>query len=177
MPFKKYIDQISYRNARKQFVHMMRHPISPEKLSGAVALGLFVGMAIPIGMQVPVTLLLALIFRLPKTLSLLSTMITNPYTVPFIYPPLCLLGSKIIGYNLTFKEINVELMDVIKDFTMPKFFELGWTLLYSLLVGGFVMGIIFAVIGFCATYGLIMILRKRYEQRLIRKLSVSQGTK
>jgi uncharacterized protein (DUF2062 family) len=169
---RKYISKINIRNFRRLIIRTMRHPASPEKLSWAVANGLFVGMAVPIGLQIPVVLLFAFIFRLPKTLSFLATLITNPYTVPFIYPPVCLFGSKVLGYDLTFKEINTDLMDVIRDFTLPKFFELGWTLLASLLVGGFILGVIFAIIGFCATYGFIMILRRRYEKKLIRKLAM-----
>ncbi|MCF7790886.1 MAG: DUF2062 domain-containing protein [Victivallales bacterium] len=128
---------------------------SPHYISLGIGLGLFSGVAIPLG-QVILAFILAVIFRANKVLALAATFITNPYTSPFLYPGLCYLGSKITGNNITIDEMNKFIHDTLYSFSWNNLFDMGWKLLLCYLVGGFVFGIVIGSIGYLITYRIVL---------------------
>jgi uncharacterized protein (DUF2062 family) len=80
-----------------------RHLASPlvwrfnrRGVSRGAALGLFAGFAIPVA-QTPFAALFAVAARANLPVAALTTFITNPFTVPFIYVLAFLVGKRVIG--------------------------------------------------------------------------------
>ena len=65
---------------------MVRDPLPPEDVAAGWALGMFVGCSIPFGLQLIVSIPLAMMMRVSKIGATLGTFITNPLTIFFIYP-------------------------------------------------------------------------------------------
>lgn len=164
---KKYI--------RASVLRYLQMPESPEKISLAVAIGLFVGFAIPVGGQIPFVVLLCILFNAKKLipLGILFTCITNPWTAPILYPMFAYLGSLLMGKPLSFKYIEKALKHLLRDFNAEAFFALGWDILLPFIVGSIFLAFLFGIVGYFCSYGVIVSYRARREKKLARRLSVS----
>lgn len=151
--------------SRKAIIDVFRkfldHPESAEKTSLAIAIGLFAGLAIPIGLQIPVALLLAMIFRVRKILPLICTCITNPYTVPFLYPLITYLGSIILRERLSLGYIEKALRGLVSDFSWNELWNMSWDILLPFFVGSFVVAVLSATAGYFTSYGILMKYRRQ----------------
>ena len=82
---------------------MVRDPLPPEDIAAGWALGVFVGFAIPFGLQLVVSIPLALMMRVSKIGATLGTFVTNPVTIFFIYPAQTFVVNKLLfGGSLTY---------------------------------------------------------------------------
>jgi uncharacterized protein len=155
-----------YRIFKKYYFKLLRSNGSPHSLAMAVALGFFVACFIPTGGHTVIVLLLAFLFRTDKILAFAATWITNPYTIPFMYPVFCFVGSKVLGTGLSFKVIDKEIVHVIHDFSWHNLLQLGEELVFSFLVGGFIFGIIFGGIGYFITYRMVVLYRNKKSKKI-----------
>ena len=114
-------------------------------------------------------LALAYLFRAKKIPAMACTWVTNYFTAPFIYPVQCYLGALIINSNLSFQHIK----EIFSKLSVKGLLNLGAEIMVPFLVGGAILGIITAFIGYFASYGMIIQHRQRVDQRLRRKLSLS----
>jgi uncharacterized protein len=155
-----------YRIFKKYYFKLLRSNGSPHSLAMAVALGFFVACFIPTGGHTVIVLLLAFLFKTDKILAFAATWITNPYTIPFMYPVFCFVGSKILGTDLSFKVIDKEIVHVIHDFSWHNLLQLGEELVFSFLVGGFIFGIILGGIGYFITYRMVVLYRNKKSKKI-----------
>ena len=155
-----------YRIFKKYYFKLLRSNGSPHSLAMAVALGFFVACFIPTGGHTVIVLLLAFLFRTDKILAFAATWITNPYTIPFMYPVFCFVGSKVLGTGLSFKVIDKEIVHVIHDFSWHNLLQLGEELVFSFLVGGFIFGIILGGIGYFITYRMVVLYRNKKSKKI-----------
>ena len=146
------------------YLKIIRSKHSIHSIAMAVAVGLFVGCFIPPGLHTIVVILLAFLFRVDKLISFATTWIANPYTMSFLYPTFCYIGSRFIDPSLTFKHIEHILLRSLKDSSWDSFKFIGVEIFYSFLIGGFIFGVVLGLAGYILTY----ILLKRY--RLNKKL-------
>ena len=65
---------------------MVRDPLPPEDVAAGWALGMFIGCAVPFGLQLIVSIPLALMMRVSKVGATLGTLVTNPVSIFVIYP-------------------------------------------------------------------------------------------
>ena len=89
---------------------MVKDPLPPEDVAAGWALGMFVGCAVPFGLQLLVSIPLALMMRVSKVGATLGTLITNPITIFFIYP-----AQTWIVYHLLFG--SREMGELPKEWT------------------------------------------------------------
>ena len=89
---------------------MVRDPLPPEDVAAGWALGVFVGFAIPFGLQLIVSVPLAMMMRVSKVGATVATFVTNPATVFFIYP-----AQTWVVYNLVFG--NKEMGELPTEWT------------------------------------------------------------
>lgn len=84
----------------RPLAHRLTHPVlwqfKRRRVARGVALGLFVGLMVPLG-QTPVAALLALPVRANLIVAAVATLITNPLTFPLIYYAAYRCGILIIG--------------------------------------------------------------------------------
>jgi uncharacterized protein (DUF2062 family) len=150
---------------------LVRQSGSPYSIATAVAIGVFTGFVIPIGGQVVVALVLAFMLRANKLTAIAATMITNPYTVPFIYPAQCYFGSILMGDPLDLQKIDLVFKNLFTNPDWETFLATGQEFLVPFFIGGFVLGVVSAFLGYFAAYGLIDHYRTRRKRKLNRKLA------
>lgn len=153
------------------YYQLVRQSGSPASVSMGVAIGFFVGFLIPMGGQMVIAIILAFILKARKIPALACTWVTNPYTVPFIYPVQCYLGSVIMGSPLDFKTITEVFNNMFKNPSWQSLLEIGQEFLIPFFIGGFTFGIVSATIGYFSAYGMIEQYRSRRKKKLNKKLS------
>lgn len=152
------------------YIKIIRSNGTPHGIAMAVALGLFVGCIFPMGTQTLPAILLAFILRVDKLLAFIATWITNPYTVPFIYPLFCYTGAKILGSSLTFSRIEKDLLEISQSFSWHALKKLGIELGASFFVGALFYGIIVSIAGYFAVRLVITKYRKRKKRLRLARL-------
>ena len=162
---------ISRRRLRILYLNLVKQSGSPESISLGVAIGFFTGFFIPFGGQMLVAATLAFLFKARKIPAMACTWVTNPWTVPIIYPFQCYLGAKIIRSDLNLKTINELISTFLHEYTFESFTELGSEILVPFFVGGTVLGLIAAAGSYFASYGMIISHGKRVEAKLARRLA------
>ena len=138
----------SYWHALK--AKMVKDPLPPEDVAAGWALGMFVGCAVPFGLQLIVSVPLALMMRVSKIGA------TNPVTIFIIYPAQTWAVNRLLfGGSLTFQ----RLMDM--EWTWHSVRRLGAEAMVSFFLGGLALGMIFSPI----TYFLVRRLVLRYRSK------------
>jgi uncharacterized protein len=139
---------------------MIHDPLPPEDVAAGWALGMFVGCAVPFGLQLLVSVPLALMMRVSKIGATVGTLITNPVTIFFIYPAQTWVVNKILfGGSLSFE----RLMDV--EWTWEKVRQLGAEAMVSFFLGGLALAIILTPITYFAVKRLVVRYRAYRESK------------
>ncbi len=89
---------------------IVRERLSAEAIAAGWALGMFIGCAVPFGLQLIVSVPLAIKFKISKIGATLGTFITNPLTIIFIYPAQTYAANRIFfGGSISFERLrNIE---------------------------------------------------------------------
>lgn len=135
---------------------MVRDPLPPEDVAAGWALGMFVGCAVPFGLQLVVSVPLALMMRVSKVGATLGTLLTNPVTIWFIYPAQTWLVNKaLFGGSLSL----ANLMEV--EWTWEAVRKLGAEAMASFFLGGLLLGIVLTPLTYFAVKRLVVRYRAR----------------
>lgn len=145
---------------------MVGETLSVPRIAAGWALGMFVGCFIPFGMQLVVSVPLAVGLRISRVGATVATFITNPVTIIFIYPAQTWLGSRLIGSPLDWtylKGVCARLGEV------SLFAAEGWRTLGEIggrILGGFFAGgLLFALITSPITYFVVARIVTTYRKR------------
>lgn len=137
----------SIKRACKYFYYrFIRLQASPEKLAWGMALGLFISTTPTFGFQMALGLVLAALFRVSKLCALIGVQVTNALTAPFVYAGTYYLGAVIL--NRPFKK------EYLENLSWNSLWEMGPDVFASLWVGGVIVGVILAVIGYFIVLGI-----------------------
>ena len=150
------------------YLRLIRQGGTPHRLAMSVALGMFFGFVIPVG-QMLAAILFAWIFKLNKVVSAACCWVTNPVTIPFLFPLNIVLGSYFISSELDLVEefdriSNMKLWEGLKAF-----FALGAEGMLCFLVGGGIIGSVLALISYSFVYKLVTRHNDRKKERYLRK--------
>jgi uncharacterized protein (DUF2062 family) len=126
----------------------------PEEIARAMALGVFIGLTPTIPFHTALVMVSCLIFRQNITAAMLgATIISNPLTIPFLY---------LAGYELGVLALGLGANPfVLADYDVRSILEIGWHILYPLMVGGLLMACVFAVPSYFITRHTVVKLRNR----------------
>jgi uncharacterized protein (DUF2062 family) len=135
---------------------MIHDPLPPEDVAAGWALGMFIGCAIPFGLQLIISIPLALMMRISKIGATLGTLITNPITIFFIYPAQTYVVNKIrFGGSITYSKLmNVE-------WTWESVRRLGAEAMASFFLGGIFLALIMTPITYLVVKSLVVRHRRR----------------
>ena len=139
------------------------------------AIGLFIGMVIPFGVQMPIAVLLAFLFKAAKIPAVAFTWVTNHFTIFLIYPVQCWIGSYLIGNPLKFAKIEQMLNVFFQEKSWSAFMTLGGQVVFAFFAGGLFGGILLAVPGYFISlylvkqYRLLKELKLKRRQRKLKK--------
>ena len=138
---------------------MVGDPLPPEDVAAGWALGMFVGCAVPFGLQLVVSVPLALMMRVSKVGATLGTLLTNPVTIWFIYPAQTWLVNKaLFGGSLSL----ANLMEV--EWTWEAVRKLGAEAMASFFLGGLFLAIVLTPLTYFAVKRLVVRHRARKDK-------------
>ncbi|MGE4563852.1 MAG: DUF2062 domain-containing protein [Victivallaceae bacterium] len=146
---------------RRYYHRMVSERGTPEYIARGWAVGVFVGWMIPVGLQMVVSLPLALLFRGSKLGAVVGTCITNPVTILVIYPAQCYLGNLITGGSLSYGELEVSLKELIEERTFAALGKLSREILVDFALGGLVFAILTTPIAYVAVRSAVIAFRAK----------------
>lgn len=163
----------------KYYIKVVAQKGTPEFIARGAAIGLFIGLLIPMTGQLIIAIPLAWLLKGSKLAATITTFITNPWTVVFIYPPQIYFGKMLLTLSIPkwaeVDKIYQELMEAMGHFSLTQpdtwtpILDLGLSeIILPFLAAGFVMGVIGAIIGYFMTLRLVRryrALRNEHKQR------------
>ena len=133
---------------------------SPHAIAGGMALGVFIGMSPFFGLHIITAVGLAALFKWSKISALIGVQITNALTAPLIYPINYWIGSKLAGFSgepAWPSEFSfTEFMQILRQSNQ---------IILDLVVGGSVLGLPLALLGYVATLRLVHAYRRKHLPR------------
>ena len=139
------------RNLREK---MVKDPLPPEDVAAGWALGVFIGFSIPFGLQLIVSVPLALMMRVSKVGATLGTFVTNPATIFFLYP-----AQTWVVYNLLFG--SREMGELPTEWTRKSVMALSGPVLISFFLGGLALAMLLSPL----TYHVVKRIVIKYRSR------------
>lgn len=153
------------RLLRYLYLKVMRQQGKPETVAGGVALGVLIGFVAPPGVQTVVAVALAPLLRCNPIAAACAVWVSNPLTMPFLYPLGLSMGSWITGLPIVHAVPTDD--DRIWAF-ITDFRRYGRTII-MLLTGLTFMGAIASVCSYYSSKFLVIQYRhQRQEHRLKR---------
>lgn len=162
------------RPARYYYLRLIRQEGSLDQISAGMALGVFVGLITPPGPQMIIAVIIASIAGWNKISSALGVWITNPFTIPFIYPLQVWLGSAIAGIPLSFEPPS-SIPELWKLLTNGQHHS---SLMAALLIGASVSAVVCSFLSFFVTKFIVHSYRTKKLARLqrIKKQQIARAT-
>lgn len=157
------------RNLKRWYLKLARQDGSPEFIAKGCAIGLFIGFFMPFGCQLVVAIPLAFMLKASKLLSAAFTLVTNPYTITFIYPLQCMLGGLLIGEPLSYGALCESFRGLLKEPSFKELFDLGSDIVIPFFVGGTFLAVVSSASGYFVSLRMV----RRYRERRLRRASAS----
>ena len=118
-------------------VGILREQHSPEYIARGWALGMFVGCAIPFGLQLCISIPLSFVIRGSRIGAALGTLLTNPVTIFFIYPAQTWVADRfLLGGNLAYSRLCGL------EWTFETVKSLGSEMIAAFFLGGLLLALI-----------------------------------
>lgn len=100
---------------------------------------MFIGCAVPFGLQLLISIPLSVLWRVSKVGATLGTLITNPVTIFFIYPAQTYLVNRyLLGGSLSFERLKTV------EWSYSSVKALGAEAMVSYLLGGLILASVLA---------------------------------
>jgi len=157
-----------YRLIRRK---MVRDPLPPEDVAAGWALGMFVGCSVPFGLQLIVSVPLAMMMRVSKVGATVGTFITNPLTIWIIYPAQTMAMGWLLGRDFSWDYILKAMRGVAKNSDWKTLLSLSGDVVVCFLLGGLALAIILTPITYFAVRTMVRSHRSRREQKNGNSLS------
>ena len=139
---------------------MVKDPLPPEDVAAGWALGMFIGCAVPFGLQLVISVPLAMMMRVSKIGATLGTLITNPVTIFIIYPvQTWVMNRMIFGGSLSFS----RLMET--EWTWRAVRHLGAEAMVSFFLGGFALAIVLTPLTYFFVRRLVVAYREKWQKK------------
>ncbi|MBR4260298.1 MAG: DUF2062 domain-containing protein [Kiritimatiellae bacterium] len=139
---------------------MVRDPLPPESVAAGWALGVFVGCAVPFGLQLVISIPLAMMMRVSKIGATAGTFITNPVTIFFIYPAQTVIVNKIM-FNGSLTYANLVEM----EWKWESVRRLGSEVMVSFFLGGFLLAAFLTPIAYFTVKRIVVAYRNHRAAR------------
>lgn len=134
---------------------------APREIALGFALGLMVGMTPFFGMHIILSIVLASLLGWSKISAIVGVNITNFATAPLIYPITLFVGNKLAGFSN-----NVQWRNSMSIENFWLMLKQSPMIILDLCVGGLVLGIPLAIIGYYLSFRAITLYRERLGKRV-----------
>lgn len=130
-----------------------------------MALGVFIGLMTPPGPQMVIAAIFATFIRFNRISSIIGVWISNPLTIPFLYPLQVWIGSLISGIPIDYEiPLSIpELWQMINDGRNHMH------LVITLIIGAVFLTVVLTPASYYITRSTVIAYRHKKEQRLRRK--------
>ena len=149
---------------KKAYERFVKIRGNPREIALGFALGIFVGMTPYMGFHMAIAVFFAALFKWNKISAAMGAWISNPLTAPFIYGATFYVGDKVLNIENACcipNTLNLEvILQLIKN--AP---ELFWIL----TVGGIVVGVPAAVLGYYLALSTILKYREGIRKKRTRE--------
>ncbi|MCK9195838.1 MAG: DUF2062 domain-containing protein [Syntrophales bacterium] len=126
----------------------------PANIAMGMAIGVFIGVTPTIPFHTAMIIAVGILFKQNITAGYLgSWLISNPVTIPVLYFCQYELGSIILGLQKSAWAMN--------DYSLEGVMNLGWHILFPLLIGGIITAPFFAVPAYFLARRFVVVLRER----------------
>lgn len=136
-------------------------PLPPERVAAGWALGMFIGCSIPFGVQLVVSIPLAIYARVSKVGASVGTFITNPITIFFIYPAQTLMAGRLLGFNMSWKSVCESMKVIIENRDWNSLFGLSGEIVVCFLLGGVLLAVVLSPLTYFVVKKIVVNHRKR----------------
>lgn len=169
MPEKDTSDAVGTQNAfvaalKKTYERFVKIRGNPREIALGFALGIFVGMTPYMGFHMAIAVFLAALFKWNKIAAAMGGWVSNPLTAPFIYSATFYVGDKVLHAGNACcipTELNLDvIVQLLKS--APEIF-------WILTVGGIVVGIPVAVLGYYIALSTILRYRESIREKIARE--------
>jgi uncharacterized protein len=158
---------------RKHFIEPFISSRNPPWFDArGVAVGLFIGLGIPVGTQMMVLGLLRLLFRFNTIIAFACTWVNNPVSIiPMYYGYYC-LGSLMLGKQIIMSAEDFQTL--MRPMLYPEYFwhsaqafvYLGWDIVVRWLVAALTVSVACGLIGYLTGYRLWKVRCSRKARQL-----------
>lgn len=138
---------------------MVRDPLPPEDVAAGWALGMFVGCSVPFGLQLIVSVPLAMMMRVSKVGATVGTFITNPLTIWIIYPAQTMAMGWLFGRDFSWDYILKAMRGVAKNNDWKTLLSLSGDVVVCFILGGLALAAVLTPI----TYFTVRTLVRKYR--------------
>ena len=138
---------------------MVRDPLPPEDVAAGWALGMFVGCSVPFGLQLIVSVPLAMMMRVSKVGATLGTFITNPLTIWIIYPAQTMAMGWLLGRDFSWDYILKAMRGMAKNSDWKTLLSLSGDVVVCFILGGLALAAVLTPI----TYFTVRTLVRKYR--------------
>jgi uncharacterized protein (DUF2062 family) len=157
---------------RRVYERFIRIRGEPREVALGFALGIFVGMTPTVGVQTPIAIFLAALFKWGKLSAAIGVWISNPLTVPLIYGITYITGAKIMSLDPVFNMPLSPTWGTLKAMLQKAPQALG-----AMTVGGAIIGIPLAVISYYLAYFAVGKYQRDVKEKLARRKAKLADTK
>jgi uncharacterized protein (DUF2062 family) len=144
----------------------------PREVALGFALGIFIGMTPTVGVQTPIAIFVAALFKWSKLSAAIGVWISNPLTVPLIYGVTYITGAKLLSLDPVF---NMPLSPTWS--TLKVMFQKAPQAFGAMAVGGALLGIPLAIFSYYLSYAAVDKYQKDLKEKLARQKVKLAGTK
>jgi uncharacterized protein (DUF2062 family) len=135
------------RRVYKRFIQIRGEP---REVALGFALGIFIGMTPTIGVQTPIAIFFAALFKWSKLSAAIGVWISNPLTAPIIYGVAYITGAKFLNMDPVF---NMPLSPTWS--ALRAMLQRAPQALEAMTVGGAIIGLPLAVICYYLSYAAV----------------------
>ena len=144
----------------------------PREVALGFALGVFIGMTPTVGVQTPIAIFVAALFKWSKLSAAIGVWISNPLTVPLIYGVTYITGAKLLSLDPVF---NMPLSPTWS--TLKVMLQKAPQTFGAMTVGGALLGIPLAIFSYYLSYTAVDKYQKGLKEKLARQKVKLAGTK
>lgn len=147
------------------YIKFVKEKGTPEYIARGWALGVFVGFAIPFGLQLIIAVPLSFLLKCSRIGAVTGTLVTNHVTILFIYPLQTWFGSYIIGHPISYLKVKSTIARFMDEPGFRALSRLGGEIVASFLIGGFFLALATAPVVYFIVRLLVVRNRRRLERR------------
>lgn len=159
LTLRKFLTLFDREHLKRYYHKIVHFNESPRKIAMSLAVGMFIGLAVPLGLQTILIIPVCLLFSTNLLLTLAISFISNPLTIIPIYVAAFSIGEFITGNTNSWNNFNF----LVENPGLDAFMKLGMDGFLVYFSGSIPLGLIAAIITFFITAYLVKSYRKKHN--------------